>query len=80
MIKAVNEILDMLLKGFGHGIIENYMRAMGQNSMVLSKHSILDKVAAILGLIVYSIFHSFILCLENPSFSYKKTNMFLHTA
>jgi len=29
MIKAVNEILDMLLKGYGTGIIENYMRAMG---------------------------------------------------
>ena len=28
MIKAVNEILDLLLKGFGYGIVENFSRAM----------------------------------------------------
>ena len=64
MIKGVYEILDMLLKGYGNGIIENYMRAMGQNPLSLSRSSILDKLKAIIGLLVYSIFHSFILCLE----------------
>jgi hypothetical protein len=28
MIKAVNEILDLILKSYGHGIIDNFARSI----------------------------------------------------
>ena len=31
MIKAVNEIVDMLLRGYGQGIVDNFARAMQNN-------------------------------------------------
>jgi len=31
MIKAVNEILDLILKSYGHGIIDNFARALLNN-------------------------------------------------
>ena len=78
MIKAVNEIIDLLLKGFGHGIVENFSRAMlrdineqeeesNKDKSSLNKiiwHPLFDKVTAILSMIVYGTSHSFILAME----------------
>jgi hypothetical protein len=57
MIKAVNEIVDLLLKGYGHGIMENFSRAMKTRNG-------LDWIIASFGVMIYSLIHSFILTME----------------
>lgn len=57
MIKAVNEILDLLLKGYGRGVLDNFARA----SIKGLKY---DLFTSTLGLVIYTTIHSFILCLE----------------
>ena len=57
MIKAVNEILDLLLKGYGRGVIDNFARAQIRSNRY-------DLATATLGLTIYTTMHSFILCLE----------------
>jgi hypothetical protein len=57
MIKAVNEILDLLMKGYGKGVLDNYARAS-------IKGERMDLVMATVGLTIYTTLHSFILCLE----------------
>jgi len=64
MVKAVNEIIDLILKGYGLGVIDNFSRAMAQSPLSLSQSSLLDKAAATLGLLIYSIIHSGIMLLE----------------
>ena len=57
MIKAVNEILDLLLKGYGRGVVDNFARAQIRANRF-------DLFTATLGLTIYTTMHSFILCLE----------------
>lgn len=79
MIKAVNEILDVLLKGFGQAIIENFCRAMSrdfeeahdsienENETISEKimwNPLFDKITAIIVMIIYGTLHSFILAME----------------
>lgn len=75
MIKAVNEILDVILKGFGQAIIENFCRAMSrdfvesdnENETIAEKimwNPLFDKITAIIVMIIYGTIHSFILAME----------------
>lgn len=57
MIKGVIEISDLLFKGFGHAIIENFARGFYQGT---KKDRLVDTVA----MIVYVTIHSYILTLE----------------
>jgi len=58
MIKAVNEILDRILKGYGQMITENFARAM------IAKNDVRDRCTAVIAMIIYGLFHSFILSIE----------------
>ena len=58
MIKAVNEILDRILKGYGQMITENFARAM------IAKNDMRDRCTAVIAMIIYGLFHSFILSIE----------------
>lgn len=55
MIKAVVEISDLLFKGFGLGIVENYAR-----DVYLEKGWLINTIAVV----VYVTIHSFLLTLE----------------
>jgi hypothetical protein len=57
MIKAVNEVIDRILKGYGQLIIQNFSRAVIRSKPV-------DITIAALGMIVYGVAHSFILTME----------------
>lgn len=69
MIKAVNEVLDRMLKGYGHLIMENFARVMLRSlNLKMSKvdfaSCLADKCVAIFGVIIYGVVHSFILSME----------------
>ena len=72
MIKAVIEISDLLLKGYGKGVLDNFARAVVLFKADFSKdksHQFLkslngDLIGASLGLFVYSTLHGLILCME----------------
>lgn len=57
MIKAVNEVLDRILKGYGYMITENFARAMLKNNTI-------DRCTANFAMVVYGLCHSFILAIE----------------
>ena len=57
MIKAVNEVLDKILKGYGALITDNFARAMRGDKFC-------DQAQAIVGMIIYGTIHSFILAME----------------
>jgi hypothetical protein len=59
MIKAVIEISDLLFKGFGIGIMENFARSFSQNSTTRVSR-LLDVVA----LTIYLTIHSTLLTME----------------
>ena len=68
MLKAVCEIFDILLKGYGMGILENFSRSLyifsthkQAESTICQK---LDLFAAVIGLTIYTTLHSFVLCFE----------------
>lgn len=69
MIKAVNEVLDRMLKGYGHLMMDNFARVM-LRSLTLKMNKVefarclLDKIVATVGVIIYSVVHSFILSME----------------
>jgi hypothetical protein len=58
MIKAVIEISDLLFKGFGHALLENFARDFYMN------YPIFRKFLDIIALIVYVWVHSCLLTLE----------------
>lgn len=76
MLKAVNEIVDLILKGYGQGITDNFSRAILQGLSCKAHDGQKDKqkctciagyidiFKATLGLMMYTCAHSFVLCLE----------------
>lgn len=66
MIKAVNEIFDLLLKGYGRGVLDNFARAVLQykSSTKCCGSANYDFFTATLGLFIYSFLHGLILCME----------------
>ena len=70
MIKAVNEIFDLLLKGYGKGVLDNFARAVIQFRTQFQKKQNFfqslngDLIGATVGLFIYSTLHGLILCME----------------
>lgn len=76
MIKAVNEIVGLLLVGYGQGMTDNFARAMFSDnerrvqglrsrfSKTLLQNPIQDKIFASIGLLIYGVIHAFFMCLE----------------
>mmetsp|Transcript_5507 Transcript_5507/g.8634 ORF Transcript_5507/g.8634 Transcript_5507/m.8634 type:complete len:239 (+) Transcript_5507:596-1312(+) len=70
MIKAVNEIFDMIFKHYGQSILENWTRAnllfikAWDENPTKSLPKFLDWLLASVGLLIYGIIHSIFLCLE----------------
>ena len=59
MIKAVNEVIDRILKGYGLLMTENFARAM-----VKKEGGTYDQLTATIGMILYGTIHALILCME----------------
>ena len=57
LIKAVIEISDLLMKGFGHAMVENFARDFYQGTVYM-------KLLDIVGMIGYSTMHAYIITLE----------------
>lgn len=80
MIKAVNEILDLILKSYGHGIIDNFARSVvSQENREIQIQIVygvsfkisfkwIDRAQAVIACLVYTIIHSFVLSLEMFTF------------
>lgn len=64
MIKAVIEISDMLFKGFGLGIIENFSRDFYMQAGNNSAKGVLVRLLDIIAMTLYVWIHSFVLVLE----------------
>jgi hypothetical protein len=60
MIKAVIEISDLLCKGLGYALIENFTR----DFYLRNSSSFTVKVLDLVGMIIYTTMHSFLLTLE----------------
>lgn len=64
MIKAVFEISDLLLKGFGQALIENFARDFHMLQGKSNFTSLLRRALDVVAMIAYVFFHSLLLTLE----------------
>jgi Eukaryotic membrane protein family len=64
MIKAVIEISDMLFKGFGLGIIENFARDFHMLHGSSTLKSVMTRVLDVIAMAFYVWIHSFLLTME----------------
>lgn len=64
MIKGVIEISDMLFKGFGHAMTENFARSFYIYQHRTDLKSIILRILDVIGMIVYAFVHSFLLTME----------------